>query len=371
MREACELIAAWRSLPLGAEAVLATVVATQGSTYRRPGARMLLSLDGWLAGSISGGCLEGDVVQTAWERTANGPALVTYDASADEDVLWGFGLGCNGVVQVLLERLPADGGVLAFLERCHRDREPGSVATVVSEGPRLGEQARVLASGASKAVEGLGNAAQVAALGVGSQIVSWEGLDVLVESFSPPHALTVFGAGHDAQPLVEAAKAVGWHVTVIDWRPGYARAERFPQADAVRLVRPDQLATTAIEPGSATVVMTHSYLHDLEIVRGLLTSDASYIGLLGPLRRTERLLGELPSDRLTPQSRAKLRAPIGLDLGGDEPATIALAIVAEIQACFTQRSARPLNGHAEPLHDPAARPISTPSRETPACIRGS
>lgn len=361
MREIGDLIAAWRALPPGADAVLATVVATSGSTYRRAGARMLLSRDSWLAGSISGGCLEGDVVRTAWERTESGPALVTYDATADEDIVWGFGLGCNGVVQVLLERLSADGGPMKFLAECHELRLPGVLATVVSDGSRLGFRYEFMGDFDPSPV------AQRASLLAGKHEIAQVGDEVLLfESVLPPRSLTIFGAGHDAVPLVAAAKGLGWHVTVVDWRPAYARADRFPSVDSLVLSRPEATGSLALESGSAAVVMTHNYLSDLEILRHLLPGAPTYIGLLGPRRRTDRLLAELGTD-VSPFDLTKLRAPIGLDIGADEPDEIALAIVAEIQAFFTSRAAKPLHGFADPLHQPSGALVETPSAQAVAC----
>jgi len=361
MREIGDLIAAWRALPANSEAVLATVVATSGSTYRRAGARMLLSRDSWLAGSISGGCLEGDVVRTAWERTENGSALVTYDATADEDIVWGFGLGCNGVVQVLLERLPGDGGPIKFLAECHDSRRPGVLATVVSEGPSLGSHYEFAGDFGSSAV-----ALHASALSAKNEIAQVGNEVLLFESVVPPHALTIFGAGHDAVPLVLAAKGLGWHVTVVDWRPAYARADRFPSVDSLVLSRPEATGSLALEPGSAAVVMTHNYLSDLEILRHLLPGAPTYVGLLGPRRRTDRLLSELGPD-VSSFDLTKLRAPIGLDIGADEPDEIALAIIAEIQAFFTGRAAKPLHGFSEPLHQPSGALVETLSPQPVAC----
>lgn len=352
MRESLDLIQAWRTLPEGAPAVLATVVATLGSTYRRPGARMLLTESGWAAGSISGGCLEGDVVRTAWERTANGPVLVTYDSTAEEDIVWGFGLGCNGVVQVLFERLPADGGPLAFLAF----GEPGVLATHLGEGPRLGEHRWIpdhplLEKG-------------------GIAMAEENGEPVLLEAILPPRPLFIFGAGHDAAPLVDAAKAVGLHVTVVDGRSAYARPERFPNADAVLHLAPADAASLTVDVRTAVVVMTHGYLNDLAILRALLPSAAAYIGLLGPRRRADRLLSELRDEGVVPTEAqlARLCAPVGLDLGAEGPHEIAVAIVAELLAFFRQRMGGMLRESDDPLHAPIPESCLTQSlREVNAC----
>jgi xanthine dehydrogenase accessory factor len=365
VREIGDLISAWRRLPPGSEVVLATVVATSGSTYRRPGARMLLSMNSWLAGSISGGCLEGDVVQTAWERTANGPALVTYDATADEDIVWGFGLGCNGIVQVLMERLPTDGGVIAFLADCYQKRLPGVVATNVTEGPDLGCRQTFCGAGVPPAnLPPIATHAKTLLGTRNSETKRFGDQTVLFEAVLPPHSLVIFGAGHDAVPLAEAAKFIGWHVTVVDWRPNYVNGARFPSADSVFVARPEETGTLALEPNCAAVVMTHNYLKDLEILRHLLPGSPAYVGLLGPRRRADRLLGDLALDE---RYLAKLHAPIGLDLGAEGPDEIALAIIGEIQAFLSGRKAGSLNGYTDPLHEESKRLVETASSESPIC----
>lgn len=316
MREHVDLIRAWRALSPATDTVLATVVATRGSVYRRPGARMLLTRDGWIAGSISGGCIESDLVQTAFDRTAEGATVVTYDATSPDDVLLGFGLGCNGAVDVLMHRLPADGGPLAFIERVIERRIPGSL-TLFPDGGWRGE------------LEGHDPATDR-----GPQ-------PILSERIVPSPALVVFGAGHDAVPLVRIAKEIGWHVVVVDGRSAYAHADRFPQADRVVVSSPS--IPLAIERGASVVLMTHSFSHDAAILRWL--PREGYVGVLGPIHRTRRLLDEIGL------SGDDLYAPVGLDLGAEGPDEIALAIVAEILAVQNGRVGGHLKGRMTPLHD--------------------
>lgn len=322
MKEPIDLVRAWRALPPGAEAVLATVVATRGSVYRRPGARMLLTREGWVAGSISGGCLESDLVQTAFDRTADGPVVVTYDASAPDDVLLGFGLGCSGAVDVLMQRLPADGGPLGVLERVIRERVPARLETY--------------AGGTFVADLGSG----IADRGPPDPRPATRDRAILVESLLPPPALVVFGAGHDAVPLARLANGLGWHVSVIDGRAAYAREDRFP--DAQVLVSPPA-RPVPIERGAAVVLMTHSFERDAAVLRWL-PRDLPYVGVLGPVHRTRRLLDELGIDG------SHLHAPVGLDLGAEGPDEIALAIVAEILAVRRGRDGASLKGRTTPLH---------------------
>ena len=346
MKELTEIVTAWEAVRAeGGEALLATVVGVSGSTYRRPGARMLLSREGRLAGSVSGGCLEGDILQKAWWRTENGAALVTYDSTdADEDVVWGFGLGCNGVVQVLLERVsPERPGLLNVLTAVLRERVSQTIITVTaSDDP---------------------------AVPLGAAPTGWtppEGVTVFQETVQPPAPLVIFGAGQDALPLVRLAKEIGWHVTVADTRGTRARTERFPLADSVCLGWPDR----EIDERTAAVVMTHNYPDDRRVLQSLLLSPACYVGQLGPRVRTERLLAEMADDGLliTEEMRRRLHAPIGLDLGADNPEEIALSIVSEIQAARAGRGGGFLRERRAPLHTRPETALAAGRREEAVCL---
>ncbi|HLK15509.1 MAG TPA: XdhC family protein [Fimbriimonadaceae bacterium] len=347
------VVAAWRALPPGSRAVLATVIATTGSTYRKAGARMLVTEAGWAAGSVSGGCLEGDVLTTAWERTSNGPTVVTYDSTADDDIVWGFGLGCQGSVTVMFERLDASGGPLPHLARSIEARESLVIATVVA-GPELGRRWFV---GSETRPETAAERRALKVLGSGEcRIEEIDGQPTLVESICPPLALTVYGAGHDAIPLVEAAKALGWCVTVIDHRKTFAVPSRFPSADRVLVAPPESVGANGIpEPGSAVVVMTHNYLNDRTILGRVLSMPLRYVGQLGPRIRTDRMITELAAEGIdhTADQLDKLHAPIGLDLGGSTPEEVALSIVSEIQTVLSGKQALALRDRPGPLHAPA------------------
>ena len=421
----------------GKPAVLATVVAVEGSTYRRPGARMLLvEGDGWAAGSISGGCLEGDVAKKAWWRTQSGkPVLVTYDSrSADDDIAWGFGLGCNGLVQVLLERLPSDKSAaiegtksafadsasrkplrepsqsaqadfvsspaadlfdgipnddsLAFVAGCLRGNEGGVLATVFRSenlsapvGARLLVEAGGDVSGALAGTE-LGarvgdDACRALAAGLSETrtYTAPNGTEtaVFLEVVLPPVPLVLFGAGHDAVPLARMGREVGWNVTIVDTRAVRPHPERFPGANVVLACAPDAVAARVpLTDRTVAVVMTHNYHDDGALLQTLLASPARYVGVLGPRRRTERLLADLAADGRVFDADAvarKLHAPVGLDVGADNPAEIALSVVAEIQAALTKRPGGPLRARQGPIH---ARPgtLTLPpdaTTGTPSC----
>ena len=380
MRDLLDILtAAERLAAAGEPATLATVVRVQGSSYRLPGARMLVDAAGHRTGSVSGGCLESDVARRGRLLTADRPtAVARYDASDDgtgEDAAWGFALGCNGSIDVLIERLdaPAAAGALAFLRRCVADRRRGAVLHVfqvdgdldVSPGARLavwddGTVALDPASLADRFAAVRADAAAVVAAGESATIVydtAGGRLHVLAEAVVPPVPLVVFGGGHDAVPLVAVAKGLGWHVTVCDRRPGHARPDRFPLADAVVAAADvgdvgDRVPLTA---DTVAVVMTHHYPADRDLLRLLLRSPARYVGLLGPRARTDRILADWAAAgvHFAPAQLAKLHAPVGLDLGGDGSEAVALAVAAEVFAALHHRAGGPLRDRTGPIHRPA------------------
>ena len=359
----------------GREAVLATVVKVEGSAYRRPGARMLVSRFGRPECTISGGCLEAEVAKKAWWLTEAGPALRSYSTAeaddASEEAL-SFGLGCNGKVHVLFERLPAGPCALVDALLSVRDRQqPAAIATViVSSGaaaPRLGERLCLMpgqeAAGEllrSVLVEQISADLQQTLLrGKSSRGLYPNGLgevEVLLEYLPPVRRLVIFGAGHDAQPLVRMAKLLGWHVTVIDGRAHFARAERFAEADQVLVGDVEQpFDYHELVRGAAVAVMTHSLVQDAHWLKGVLHSEPCYVGQLGPRERTERLLAGIHEQLAKPQDELPglecLHYPIGLDLGGDTPESVAMAVLAEIQAVLNGRNGGSLRFRSASIHD--------------------
>lgn len=354
-------------------AVLATIVKVAGSTYRRPGARMLIPDEGEPVGMVSGGCLESDLAERARAVLESGEArTVVYDMRSPDDIVWGLGLGCNGEVRVLLERIapgPAPGH-LAFLNRCTRARRAGVVVTFFEGSGRLagavGQHLTFDATGATN--DSIGEAAlRSAVLGDAGRAladrrsavkryeIEGERAEALVEYVAPAVALLVFGAGNDALPLVEFAKTLGWQVTVADDRPAFARPERFPAADAVKLVRFDALdrENLPIDAHTAVVAMTHHFLHDLELMHFLLPTAAPYLGFLGPRQRTENLLEEVTKRGLRPDAGqlGRLYGPVGLDIGAETPEEIALTVAAEIRAVLSGREGGFLRERRAPLHE--------------------
>lgn len=360
----------------GGEAVLATVVKVEGSAYRRPGARMLIPLYGGSVGTISGGCLEAEVSKKAWWLTDSGEAVVrrysTADAQDDddEDSALTFGLGCNGTVHVLLERHSATAplAVLGLLRQVRERRQAGALATVIGSyrnaRVRVGERL-LLAPGEAVSGTWLDTALaahvrrdlQATLAARQSSLRSYHDgrgtLEVFCEYLAPQQRLVIFGAGHDAQPLVHLAKLLDWHVTLVDGRAHFARAERFPLADAVLQAEARAPFTLgSLIDGAAVVVMSHSYSQDRHWLGAALRGAPAYVGQLGPRERTERLLTELQAEPGELPALPRLHYPVGLDIGGDTPESVATAILAEMTAVLHQRDGGMLMHRRAPIHPP-------------------
>ena len=378
--------------------VLATVVQTSGSVYRGPGTRMLIEADLQSLGTISGGCLEGDVRENAQAVFADGqPRLLHYDATSEDDILWGTGLGCSGTVDVLLERLPQDAPFHypTFLHGCALENRHGVLVTVFAtegktkaapgqhlildegeqsglravrppHGGRMGaanarddiadlELREIALNAASEILATLGDTRLPIALGYTRHYELTHGkAALLIEPLLPPIALYLFGAGYDAVPLAQLAGELGWRVTVADHRPSYARAERFPWARQVLLAQPGHLPEDLqFDNRSCAVIMSHNYLQDQALLRDLLGAPLAYLGVLGPHQRTQRLLADLQKEGIAPSDgqAARLFSPVGLDIGAETAEEIALSILGEIQAALTGRQGGSLRDHPGPIHD--------------------
>jgi xanthine dehydrogenase accessory factor len=356
MRDLLDILAAAADLKIRNEsATLATVVSVEGSSYRLPGARMLVDPTGRRLGSVSGGCLEADIARRGRLLTADHPtALVTYD-NTDPDAIWN--LGCNGAIKILIERLspgPAD-AVIDFLRNRVEQRTPGVIATLFP-APAISrlmltakdiefntipnpDLSTAVLSDARKCLQDGESATIIYEPAQGS-------VTALIESIHPPLPLIIFGAGHDAVPLVKYAKSLGWHVIVCDRRQSYARSDHFPQADAVIATSAAEISNRInLDTDTVAVIMTHHYPDDCALLKILLRSPACYVGVLGPRSRTARMLSETAS-----KFHSKLHAPIGLDIGAEGPEQVAIAIVAEILARKNNRTAGHLRTRPGPIH---------------------
>ena len=357
---------------------LATVVRVEGSAYRRPGARMFVTQTGERTGVLSGGCLEGDVAERALKVIETGkPVVVTYDTTSDDDIVWGLGIGCRGVVQVLLEPTAnfRFAELTQLLDECSQSRARGAIATVIqgAGGAEIEVGARALLHpyGCWQADDSLGklfpgtgivNELRSVVRSGASTVKRFEldqgTFDVFFEVIEPPVSLVIFGAGDDALPLVASARSLGWHTTLVDTRARALTAERFPQADEVVLCpAEDACQRVRLNDNTVVVVMTHNFLHDLALLRTLLQTRLRYLGCLGPRHRTEKLLSDLAAEMDVSRIRlGQLYAPAGLDIGADTPAEVAYSIVAEINSVLSNREGGFLRKRKGPIHTPAPHP---------------
>jgi xanthine/CO dehydrogenase XdhC/CoxF family maturation factor len=336
----------------GRRAALATVVRIVGSAYRRPGAKFLIEESGETLGSVSGGCLEADVREIAKGVLATGtPSLRHYSTGTDEDIVWGLGLGCNGLVDIFVQ--PATEGSLA--ERTGRLREllagdaALAIATVI-DGEGLGATLVVepggAVAGASGELDTLAAEQARELIPAGRPVVrTIAGRQVFVEVLPPPPHLVVCGAGEDARPLVAFAADAGFRVTVVDHRQGLMPPAWFPQASRLVLARPEEPAELPPAARTLAVVKTHSLNHDREWARRLLAAGVPYVGMLGPRARTETILREIGRE-----DDERVYGPVGLDLGADGPRQVAVSIVAELLAFTAQREPRHLSERKEAIH---------------------
>jgi xanthine dehydrogenase accessory factor len=353
----------------GRPAALATIFEVKGSTYRRPGARLLVSDDGELVGNLSGGCLEGEVEEVAREVMKSGePRVVHYDLTADDEVVWGWGLGCNGAIGVFIEPAANAYGIADALRTAVDREQPVALATVLeSATDGIASGARLLVTedevegslGSDRADEVVRDSAR-AALSSGRSLTDRvEGLRVFFEVIDPPLRLVVCGAGHDAIPLVRVGAGLGWRVVVVDDRAPMLSPERFPGAASFVQCQPWEVTeAAAIDGRTYVVVMSHNFLRDKDYLRSLLTSPAAYVGMLGPKARLQRLLDDLRADDVEiPADLERIHGPAGLDLGGEGPDEIAAAIVGEVLAVSRDRGGGFLRERSGPIHERGAAKV--------------
>jgi xanthine/CO dehydrogenase XdhC/CoxF family maturation factor len=373
MTELEQIQAAWQEAEqAGESAVLATVVRVQGSTYRRAGARLLLTTGGRRVGSVSGGCLEADLAKKAWWLTEGGKAAVRhYDTSVEGEIAQEFGLGCNGIIHVLLERLEHT-SLLPFvaLEAIKRERRPATMATIVSISPgspvSIGQRWIRFPDGTIhtnfSSLPAADFLTETAPESPGPATFTWNDeshfADFFIEPLLPRFRLLIFGAGDDAIPMTRLARFMGYETVVLDGRSHLARAERFPSADRVAITTPDDpLSAIATDQWTAALLMSHSYAQDLAALRALSDRNLPYLGVLGPRARTEKMLGELgidPESFSSGKLAEELHSPLGLDIGADGAEQIALAAIAEIQSVINRRAGGRLRAKAGPLHPQTA-----------------
>jgi xanthine dehydrogenase accessory factor len=351
---------------------LATIVATRGSTYRRAGARLLVPADGDPVGNLSGGCLEDDVARAGRDVMASGMTrLLTFDMTADGDEVWGYGLGCNGAIDVFVEPAAMAVETAATFRAAIEANRTAALATVIeSPSPQLASPgARMLVAADGETSGGISRELDAAARTAAHDAIAARRSQVaelplptggvarlFVEVAIPPLRLVVCGAGHDAIPLVRQAAALGWRVVVADIRRAFLTTQRFPEATGFVDATPLE-AAAAIGPDgrTAAVLMSHNYLRDGEYLRSFARAGIAtfaYLGILGPRGRTAKLMAELEGEgiELTDADRSRIHAPAGLDLGAEEPEEVAASIVAEILAVERGHAGRPLRDTSGPIH---------------------
>jgi xanthine dehydrogenase accessory factor len=358
MKELQEIIKKYKN-HVGQDLCLATVVRTRGSSYRRAGARMLIANHQQTAGSISGGCLEADVIAHAKMVWAQGASqLLIYDTTTDEDILMGTGLGCNGVMEILVESLRYGSSglkLLRFVEKVFRNRSCGVAATVIRSDVsncRLGARLMLdktgylqddLSNGSDEMLKEMIVTEMVRVLDERKSVTHTfnttnGSVDVFLEMISAPTQLFIFGAGHDATPIVNMAREIGFAVTVVDHRLSFANRDRFPGADAIVVGRPETIELVGLVEREATaIIISHNYLIDQQWLKRLLPFGLRYLGLMGPVKRAEKMFQELREKGLefTDKCFTNFYNPVGLDIGADSPEQIALSILGEIQAVLT------------------------------------
>ncbi len=352
--------------------ILATVVHVEGSSYRRAGARMLVDEYGNITGAISGGCLEGDALRKALfalDRQEN--KLVTYDTSDEEDAVIGAQLGCNGIIQVLFEPInyTEENNPCELLKAITEQEVPMAISVVFDLDKTQHQQGTILVTDENEAVLGqqISKDLQQALLLKGKEVINENASYfaeltteekthfVFIQIHQPPAKLILVGAGNDAQILAQQADLLGWKVTVTDGRPTHANKERFVGSCQVIVTKPEEtLKNINIDNRTCFVLMSHNYNYDLSVLKLLLgNSETPYIGILGPLKKYERMLNELADEgvEVSKEDLAKIHAPVGLEIGAETPAEIGLSILAEIQSVLTNKGARPLKQKTEPIHD--------------------
>ena len=361
MKEIRDIVQAFdEALKQGKKTALATVVNVSGSSYRRPGARMLVTDDGQLTGAISGGCLEGDALRKAVLAITQGKnKLVVYDTMDEDDAKLGVQLGCNGIVHILFEPIdPSVNGPMDILKAAVQERHSSVIITGYSmnQQDHLGTVDPARLTGDIKEAVSL-EIAGVFNRGNSSHFEFSFGNNqqqIFAEYCSLPVSLIIAGAGNDALPLVHMARLAGFTVTVIDGRPAHANRQRFPQAEYILVGKPPEIIDQLnFDYRTAVVLMTHNYNYDLEMLMLLKNKTLNYIGLLGPASKRNRMLLEIAEKGIhfSDMELKKIYGPTGLDLGAETAAEIALSVCSEIMAVMQGKNPIHLKLKSEPIHE--------------------
>jgi xanthine dehydrogenase accessory factor len=372
MKELKDIVSAYDiAVAEGKQSALATVVHLEGSSYRRPGARMLITDDGQLTGAISGGCLEGDALQKALlVMSQKKSRIVTYDTMDEDEATLGVGLGCNGVIQVLIE--PIDPGdpdnQVSFLRQVLAERQKAVLVTMFSLDDKKADQ-----KGTSLLLEENGGTRNTsidplllqhlkedASTSFADQRSSFrnyisENLSItaFIEYIPPVISVVIIGAGNDVFPLVDMAEILGWETRVVDGRASYASRDRFAKSCQVLVSKPEYvLDQIPVDQYTVFLLMTHNYNYDLAMLRALLQKKLMYVGVLGPKKKLDRMLNDLKAEGIHPteEQMSFVYGPVGLDIGAETAEEIALSIIAEIKAVYSGKKGQSLRLSGDVIH---------------------
>ena len=372
MKEIREIINAYNKAKKNEKRLaLATLVHLNGSSYRRPGARMIVDEEGQLTGAISGGCLEGDALRKAvFCIHTQTPKLVVYDTSDEEDATIGIQLGCSGIIQVLFEPIDETDPLnpIELLKKAIQKRQNTVLVTLyapkIKKGDIVGTSILLEESGEFHnnssfqfVPEPLMQEIKETLTIKKSSFKSYQQNDNTFNAFlsfiSPPISLVIVGAGNDAIPLQSIAETLGWEVTIVDGRHTYAKIERFSSACQIIVSKPEKvLQQIPIDEKTVFVLMTHNYNYDYAILKALLGKNIPYIGALGPKKKLDNMITDLKAENIFLNERQKniLYGPVGLEIGAETPAEIALSITAEIMSVMNNKKGGSLRNLVTEIH---------------------
>ena len=365
MKELNDIILAYdKAVSQNKKTALATVVKVDGSSYRRPGARMLVTEDGAITGAISGGCLEGDALRKAqFAIFQQQNKLEIYETTDEGDERLGVQLGCNGVVYILFEPIKNEdpNNPINLFKRAAEKRKDAMIATVFNPVDKnqqtgtclfLSEDEKILLTD----YPGIEKEGQIIFEKRNSIVKEYDNNSVLYQFIPPSIQLVIVGAGNDTQPLTELAHSLGWEIIIVDGRPLYATRERFPRASKVCLVKPSEvLSAIKADEQTAVVLMTHNYNYDISALEKLIHTNCNFIGVLGPKKKLHKMLDELTEKgiKINDEMIQRIYGPVGLDIGAETSEEIALSILAEIKAVFSKREGASLKDRTIEIHERA------------------
>ena len=374
MKEVQDIIAAFdKAIIAGKVCALSTVVHVEGSSYRRPGARMLVTNDGVITGAVSGGCLEGDALRKAlFAIEAQQNKLVTYDTTDEDDAKFGIQLGCNGIVHILFEPIQISNTLnpIELLRKAMYVRINAVIVTLYSLDHReqIGTCFLSIENAQNHTLSSFENLDFALQQQIDAEVKSAfqkkassvnifqnddKPQNVFVQFLSPPISLLVFGAGNDVMPLVSIASLLGWDITIIDGRKTHATKQRFPNVKNIFISTLEKvLEHVILDNCTVAVLMTHNYNYDLAAFKQLVNKGLIYLGVLGPKLKMQRMYEDLLKENIeiSAVDRNNIYAPVGLDIGAETAEEIALSIVAEIKAVLMGKEAKILRNKELPIH---------------------